>query len=188
MKAKPTTVVIDCEFISFDKFLSLIKVKEEETELYSFDACLGYSNNLFAEYSEEVKNEDTSSYQRKALRLVWGADHDVFKNNLYLQGHFYEWPKENLQEMIECATIKHLMNYGTSKYLVKIDNRTWMPANPDDFEIVKGEHGIGLACIFPNRTFLIKVMKDTYEDIIKKLKKAGYEISKEEYKKQLGVI
>lgn len=184
MKEQPTSAAI-VKFISFEKFVSLIPEINEETEVYDFDALM-VSGSIFGK-TAKFEEGGEATYQRKALRLLIGMNNLIFKNNLYLQGHICRWFKEDLQEMVENAVMKHLNEYGQPQYLVHIDHRTWMPANPHDFKIVKGKYGVGLACLYPGRTFMVEIKKETYEEVVDMLNKQGVKTSKEEYKKQIGV-
>ena len=181
---------VDVKFISFENFLKTIRVgKPNKGDVYDFNTCIKRGN--FGQ-SASVEGYEDSIYKRRSLVLIKGDRTEILKNNLYLQCSRYSWPKyDNFQEFFEDLCVKHASEYGVTKYMVNIDSRTLMPADPEDFFIVEKDGKFGLACLNQSRLFVVELMKMTPKDMIEAAKESGYDFNKKmterEIREQMGV-
>jgi hypothetical protein len=182
---KPTnTAAGSIQTISFKKFLELVPIRRDDSDLYQFNTCLGYSD-----FND---TESDSTYVRTAIYLSKLDEMEICKIHLVSQAKFSYWLKRNLEEMVEDAAIASLERYGVPSYLVRISPRTWLIADPNDFVRVVGKLGNGLACYQKQRTLLFKISHNTEESVLSAIANSsladGTKFDLEEVKKNLRAV
>lgn len=106
-----------------------------------------------------------NTYERRSATLIKGPQETVCLTALMYQAHRTHLYSKPLLETFYDLCTQHAHSVGTTKCLVRVGPRSWLPADPKDFVIFEGNRGVALACLNPVRTTVYDVLKTTEEDM-----------------------
>lgn len=152
------------DVISFKEFLKRIHVLKFSKELYLYNKCVGNSTSELDGYE--------STYMMAALVLSDSKKEGHLKAQLVSQIKVRYQYKRDLIEMIEQISIDSMAEYGSPNCLVRIAPRNWLLANTEDFNLIRGLSISGIACLYPNRNFLVSVTKATESEVLDSISKS----------------
>jgi len=129
------------KLITLKQFLTLeeipVKFNSEETVLFDTLISNGsYGANAVPEYETIT---EVCSYERCQSKLVKGNYYDILENGLLLQTKRAIVFKKGALELFEDLCLASLIEFGESRYLVRLAPRTWLIADPQDYKIYVDE-------------------------------------------------
>lgn len=168
MNKKINTFYGNVKIISFRSFLDMVPVKilDGSQSLITFNTHVGIPSSDELEWA----------YKRTALLLTEPSE-QVLKGHLLSQAEIAtSWMKPPL-ELLEGAVTDYLMSFGVPEYVIRLDRRFWLIANPNDFCYIKSHRGVALACYSQVRNKVYSVEKFTqlrYDQAVKDIKAKTY--------------
>jgi hypothetical protein len=164
------------KIVTFDDFIQAVPTRYiGGDDLYYFDAQVNFNQNNYE-----------SIYQKSAIALVRGYKKEIFKSNIVLQTALKHQYKRDLKETLEDAVLNSLCNYGLPSHLVRLGRRTWLLANPEDFNILTNSRGgIGMACYKRQRNVVYFVDRRSEQEVLDTICRQFPELNREKVIKQL---
>jgi hypothetical protein len=163
------------KIVTFDDFIQAVPTKHIEDDLYHFNAQVDFGRDN----SENI-------YLRSAIALVRGCKKEIFKSNIFLQATLKHQYKRDLRETLEDAVSNSLCNFGLPSHLVRLDRRTWLLTNPEDFNILTNSRGgIGMACYQRQRNVVYFVDRRSEQEVLDTICGQFPELGREKVIRQL---
>lgn len=148
------------QFISFDKFVSLLPVKEFEEDFYPF-------NTLIQHELDFLNDSNESTYKRLS---AYPTEQDKAKGalmSLAFQAGLKFVFNDRPIELLENAVLHSATNWGNPNYAVRLAPRTWILVDLADFELIKNNKGYALVCLAQCRTEITQVLRVTKDQALK---------------------
>lgn len=153
------------DLLTFKQFLKRIprNLPYDNSPRVLFDAFIAHGAIQKASSSFPF---DPATYERRCATLVKGPEDTVLLTALMYQAtQSHLNMKPPLQLFYDLCT-EHAKNMGTTKCLVRVGPRQWLPADPRDFRIFESNRGVALACFNPFRTTLYQISRITEEQMV----------------------
>jgi len=149
------------KIVNLSTFLKFINRSEFNIDrhVYRFNV-LATQGAISAQFIEGdlASSQAESTYNATQTYLLDISEEEAFKTGIYSQLYLNNLYKRDVVSIIEDVSVDCLENFGIPTHLVRIDPRTWLICNPDDFTLVYNHRGKAVVCRSrpSNRLFTIE--------------------------------
>lgn len=153
----------EVQVITFENFIKRILVFKANSDPVSYNTMIKMWDGDGYAFGEE-QAETTSDYVQVAAPLIGGDRTSALSVSLQYQSLFQEVYYYDLINMVEDALVQDACAYGSADFLIKVDKRRWLVANPEDFEIREKNGKYAIACKVKARTIIYQVQKKSLSE------------------------
>lgn len=152
--------------ITLDKFIDLLTVFGTDDPAYmTYNTLVSYGEfGPTVEITDKDANQYTSTYKRRLAPLV-DSKRELINSLISVIGYGHVYYSD-IRTISEDMAIKHLEEYGSPDYFVKISDRVWMVASLEDFIVwenkTTGQKALGILAM--NRSVAYNILKMTQKE------------------------
>lgn len=154
------TSIGNTKLVTLTQFIKQIPTKTHFDSYYEFNQPISLNYFYGAVSHPEFPDENdtnTSYYEKQTMVLIDGDLKRIVLDRLTQFGSSSELSGPPMDLLFD-AVMHHAVEFGQASYLVRLDRRTWMVADAEDFALIQHGNKFGLVVYKPIRTKLIKVV------------------------------
>lgn len=153
-----TTTAGPIKLITFKQFTKMIarSAQPDKARYVEFNTMVGAPYAFIEDAG--IGEEDTSYYERRGAYFIKGDEETILKTALLYRatlGFFFNKPPLAL---FEDMAVKCMEQWGNPTVMVRLDRRTWLTANPEDFRVYENKNGVALGCFRKSSTNIFQIM------------------------------